>query len=197
MFTLITNLSYVFVNGIRTNCDALVIVPPKDGSDSFIDAKTVHLRGFGPDAAWPVFDMHLQTADPSFELEGMESSILFIGDDENGESKDPKPLFTGGKLTFTDGTQLQLVKQLFNTEAIDFEQIETDDYETLWHTLAVKAAKYTGSPAMPILQHLPVADVQWLHSRGRDMVRQLSAITGQNVQQLKAAMGDRMLSDLN
>lgn len=160
---LITNLSYASVNCVRMHVSAVLIEPHNERMPSFSNDKCVRVRGFGPDAAWPVFDIRLNTDDPTFELQGMESRDLFIGENEDGTSKDPKPLFTGGILTFKDDMQVVLHKGSFDSRGIDFSEHEVDGgdgYDDMWKILQAKCAEYWDSPNMPLLQYVPASRVR-------------------------------------
>jgi hypothetical protein len=191
MITLITNLSYAIVNGVRLHVSAIAIQPHDPDMPSFGNHENVRVRGFGPDSALEVFDLQLETADPAYELQLAESAnIQFIGQNDDGSAADPKPLFTGGIISFADGTQIQLVKESHDERPIDFATYPgaSDHFEQLWDALKVKSAEYWAAPAMPVPQWIPVEDVQYLRAQGEDLFRRLNATTIAAVQGVRSGV---------
>lgn len=169
MITLFTNLSYASTGGMRCHVDAVIIEPP---GDVVLGGKYTKVRGFGPDRAWPVFDIFLKTESTAYEVVETESTAIFIGENEDGTSRDPQPLFRGGLIRFEDGTELHLTKGTFDERPIDVSEHPgaEDHYESLWKALDKKTALYSDTPNMPTLK--------WMSS---DMVRILRGVAGQEV----------------
>lgn len=150
-YTLFTNLRFVTLNGVRTFTRALLLEPSEDllnrGTTAF------GIRGFGTDAAWPVFDVRV----PSLEYTSAtgESADLFV----SGEGE-PRPLATGAILRFKDGPEVQLLAE-DGRQAIDIMEFAPDaDIRDVWDVLPRKVAEYYGAPNMPVLNWVRADDVR-------------------------------------
>lgn len=186
MPTLITNLSYVSINGVRTHTNALVIdtQQPIFGNDK----PCVKVRGFASSASDETFDLSLATGNPSYELIPAQGGPLFIGENEDGSSKEPKPLFQGGVLRLAGGTELSLMKATFDQRPIDvIDNVPgaEDGYETLWPLLAVKVAEYTDTPAGPLSVYLKSDDLRWVREGGEERYRQLVQLVHMDIGELR------------
>lgn len=154
-FTLITNIHFATINAMRLEIAALLVQEQPHGMNRKV--QRYQLRGFGPDPAWPIFDLDLKS--PKFERASARSQHSIIGADDT-----LRPLSTGEILTFEDGPEVQLVMPHRSEEPLDVEVFEGDNYGALWAVLTTKTARYWKAPNMPTLAWLPTQSVRF--SRG-------------------------------
>lgn len=146
--TLITNLSYVTIHGsvkVRTNTDALIIESGKMGISSLASDALCEVRGFGPDSAWPVFD--IRPASAEFTLANAQGNAFLYGDGE------PIPLCSGAIMQFKDGPRLDLMVSDYK-RPLDIQTFEGEHsitYEKMWVVLNDRVVRYCHTPAMPHL----------------------------------------------
>jgi len=88
---LITNLSAVLVNGVRTYTYALLLSELKG---------TTQIRGFGTDSTWPTFDLFVPSLD--YTLTNPQGEIW------NAPRPPGYPKFTGGIMQFVGGPRVDL-----------------------------------------------------------------------------------------
>lgn len=151
-YTLITNLDYVTVNGIRTFTHALLA----ERTDSIFDHdKPQHkLRGFSTDPSLPTFDTVIPTDE--FDLVPAQSGHLFIGGD--GE---PRPLLGGAIMKIVGAPDVQLIAGVNSREPIDVHRFPEDTHvDMVWEMLSRKVAEHWTAPNMPLPQWMPSAAVR-------------------------------------
>ncbi len=137
--TLLTNINFIQIDGLRLECHALLI---ESGEKAlFGDGVTHKLRGFGTSGCAPIFTQWL--SEDSFTLKSAESqgSVMLAN---NGTAK---PIFSGGLLAI-DGRQyfLQIEDRDF---PFDEEDLTGADYDVIWKTLEDKVEQYWNAPHMP------------------------------------------------
>lgn len=132
-YTLLTNLRFITLNGVRTFCHALLITQDDNPVISF-GGSNYSIRGFGTEAAWPVFDMALAKEDLPYSLTTAASdNVLVIAHDGS-----TKLLRTGTIMTFKSGLSLVLESDAAS-KPIDVTY-EEDDISEVWRMLWVKTA---------------------------------------------------------
>lgn len=164
-YILFSNLQCVVVNGVRTYCRALLL----ERTESFFDRDKAQckIRGFGPDAAWPVFDIFLKsdTLDYSTQ-EAASTHAMFIGSDDKA-----RPLASGAILTIA-GLSLELHsgnrEQPIVRDEFDGDQADRIVL-SVWDKLADRACDSWDAPYMPLLMHEPVAVVRAHQKQRRRM----------------------------
>lgn len=149
-YTLATNINFVAVDGLRLDCNAILIeerVVPLFGEETY-----TQLRGFGPNSAWPVFTYRIDSGEFSFTIKPAQSnSVLFMGD---GDAK-PKPVFGGSIMELSNGKQFFLQAEDMS-HPLDLTENETDICK-IWEILERKCEEYWQSPNMPHLSWYPPA----------------------------------------
>ncbi len=143
-YVLFTNLTYVTVGPVRTRSCALLLAEDKEP----LLGPRCRARGFGTEAAWPVFDMTIPTI--AHELVPARSSVMIYGD------AGPSPLMTGAILRVPGGPDFHLVAS-DDAHPVDVSRYEGDEHTILkvWPALEAKVARYWVRPAMPRLTFLP------------------------------------------
>lgn len=139
---LFTNLDYVILNEVRTYCHGLVL---QSDRSLFNHNKLEHkVRGFGTEAAWPVFDMKVESVEYQISR-AAGADVFFAGDSA------PRPLFSGAILELKDGPKITLL-DCDHRRPIDVHEFpEGTDYEDVWVMLQRKADDYWTAPNMPRL----------------------------------------------
>jgi hypothetical protein len=106
--TLFTNLEYVTIQPVRTMCHALLLTREEplfrrtdQKAGPFPDR--CMLKGFGTEAAWPVFDLLLPSI--SFSQAAAESTNMQMMKSDGTLA----PLMSGSVLQFEGGPEVQLV----------------------------------------------------------------------------------------
>jgi len=162
-YILFSNLQFVVVNGVRTYCRALLL----ERTESFGDRGKAQckIRGFGPDPAWPVFDIFLKCDALDYSTQDAVSThALLIGSDGKA-----RPLTSGTILTI-DGLSLALHSGNYE-QPIVCDKFEGDQEDRIvlfvWDKLADRACDSWNAPYMPLLQHAPVSTVRAHHERNR------------------------------
>lgn len=151
-YTLITNLDYVVIGGVRTYTHALLV----ERGDSLFnpDEPQYKLRGFGTDPALPTFDAVIPTDE--FELVAAQSNAIFVGGD--GE---PRPLFGGAIMRIVGVPEIQLIAAGGSRQPIDVHHFSEDTYvDAVWELLSRKVAEHWSAPNMPLLQWVSSAAVR-------------------------------------
>lgn len=106
-YVLITNLSYVIIGDVRTDTHALLLEEWEEQLGGKYARRRV--RGFGTDATWPVFDLHVSSVGYELTVKGKGHVILQI---DNGPRLDlsvsdqDRPIDV---LTFAPGTDIEEV----------------------------------------------------------------------------------------
>lgn len=140
-YILITNLNWVTIGPVRTNTHALLL---EDAV--LLGDRQCKVRGFGTDAAWPVFDIFLKSIE--HELVDAQGNVHMLKEDKL------VPLITGALLRLKNGPELQLVTcnrsrpldiQTFESEGGDRKILE------VWEVLERKVPEYWDAPNMPLL----------------------------------------------
>lgn len=159
--TLITNVRYIELPKTlgRLDCKALMIEEKMPGL--FDHSKVWHqLRAFGPDGAWPVWDLRLTPAEHDrgemrFNLNDVPCSQFILGD--NG---DLKPIRVAVDISFFDYLDLQLTLTADDpAQPFDIYVTKRIDYEMLWAELRQRVSRYVTTPFKPQLQW--VANQNW------------------------------------
>lgn len=155
---LITNLQFVTYRGgsvpIRTNCSALLFEP----GHPMIPDVTNRLRGFAHDGTAEAFDARLPCNVLSYTMEPVASPHIFLGDDG------PRPLASGYRLTFEDGTVFDLIAQNAERE-LDVSDYPDDFVPDIWGILRQKVFEYWPYPNFLMTMPVPVAEVPGLFNR--------------------------------
>lgn len=146
-YILFTNLDMVIVGGVRTHCSALLL----ERTEDFLNRgqHQCKARGFGPDPAWPVFDLFLKTPDIEYVLQSAqsESVSMMVGNE-------PRPMFTGALLQIKDGPQLQLIAAI-NEQPIQVDVFEGPSEERIirkvWDVLSRRVVEFSDTPNRPVL----------------------------------------------
>jgi hypothetical protein len=147
-YTLLTNLQFVTLNGVRTFCRALLITQDDNPVLAFAGADYT-IRGFGTEAAWPVFDVRFRKEDLPYTLAaGMSDNLLFMTQDGA-----VKPLITGAVMEFKSG--LVLVLEADDADRPIDVTYEAEDIGKVWRTMWEKTAAYWKAPRMPRLTYGP------------------------------------------
>ena len=149
---MLTNIDFADVNGLRLNCNAVLIEENLD--DFFGEGACQRIRGFGPDAAWPVFTLWLKPEQLPFTVTpGEDNSKLLMGD---GDAP-PRPLFSGNLLKFTDG--LSIFLQASKAQYV-LDVYESTEILNVWDVLDEKVQEYWDAPNMPHLAWYPPKTVK-------------------------------------
>ena len=155
-YTLFTNLTYVTIGDVRTNCAALLLEEAESAFDR--DKPQCKIRGFGPDPAWPVFDIFLKVPTIEFELQDAASHhAIVLG--QNG----PYPLSVGAILTIRDGLRMELIAQnrALGLLRDDFEgEQEERTILKVWDVLSRRCIEAWNAPNMPMLTWRPTGFMQ-------------------------------------
>jgi hypothetical protein len=142
---LITNLWYVTIGDLRTNCNALLLAREEDPHDR--KRLCCKMRGFGTEAAWPVFDLALPTI--RYELRE-RPDVLVIAD---------APAIG----LWRDSNERPIVCQTFEWDTKDNPRGER--YEEIWIALETSVAEHWHAPYMPRLMHMEPTRALQLPSR--------------------------------
>ena len=144
-YTLITNLEWVTVNGIRTFTHALLV------SDHF-DKKLrrLQLRGFHVCPASPVFDLDIPST--AYTLTDAHSSNVMIVSDHEPELR---PLCSGAIMQMEGGPRVDLVVS-HRKRPLDIRTFEGErSILQAWDMLPGLIRSYWTAPNMPTLQWGP------------------------------------------
>lgn len=148
-YTLLTNISYCTprsYSGLRMNVSAILLT---ENPKSLFGAPEYTIRGFGPDAAWPVFSMQLKKESFPFKhVTAQDERFMFIG--ENGV---PRPLFKGNILEFGCGTAFDLILDDSERPLDIYKQ--TGDIMRVWAQLRIRVSEYWNAPYMPRPEFAP------------------------------------------
>ncbi len=136
--TLLTNINFIQIEGLRLECHALLIESGEKGV--FGEGITHKLRGFGTSGDAPIFTQWL--TDGAFTLTVAESqtAMMFSGDKV-------LPLFSGGELAI-DGRKYFIQIEDRNCP-FDESDMTDADYDVIWETLSRKVEQYWDAPHMP------------------------------------------------
>jgi len=152
-YTLITNLQFVTLQGVRTHTHALLI----SRTESFFERGTpkFELRGFVSNAAMPSFDAVIPTDE--YRLVDAASQHMVIGGD--GEMR---PLSSGAIMEIEGFAPVQLVKMTYKPNLpLDVQRLpDGTDISRVWTKLEENVARYWQSPNMPVCQYLPAEHVR-------------------------------------
>lgn len=152
MYTLITNIRFARSNGLHLEACALLICPADKNSLS----NQPQLRAFGPDGAWPVFSLWLQSAE--FELAPWDSQNQVILKDDGTT----KPLYSGAVLRI-DGHEFYLDKACHENDFL-VEQFDQGNIRAVWDALPGRCARFWMAPNMPTLKWVRAEDVRRLYA---------------------------------
>ena len=137
-YVLITNLSYVTVGDVRTDTHALLL---EEWSEELKALPRRRIRGFGPDAAWPVFDI-ITVPSVAYALTAAAASSAWL------------QLNGGPRLNLYVSDQSKPIDVLAFTPGTDIEEV--------WRVLPQKVAAYwwPSYTNMPRLVWVPSAAVR-------------------------------------
>lgn len=164
---LITNVSYITVyetedtRGVRTNASALLIESPMDRDMGFGSGRAWKLRAFGPDPAWPVFDYPLGESEDEalgYAQQDHQGNAILLRDDGEGV-----PINSGVVLRWESGPILNLSVADYERpfQVDDFEGTHEDGFfDRLWPALEDRTREFWTMPNMPLLAHMPPAQVE-------------------------------------
>lgn len=147
-FTLLTNIKWITIDGIRTYSHALLL------SDDFtLGQRRLEVRGFGTEPAWPTFDFHAE----SLEYELVDTTPKNFIEDE-GFHRNGHRIYTSCELCLKDGRTLKIAIE--NSEfPIDIQTFEAPIHSSLitevWPVLWEKVERYWDAPGMPHLKWGP------------------------------------------
>jgi hypothetical protein len=150
-YTLITNLSYVILPSVRTFCHALLLEEGPAGFLSGMKGTRRQMRGFGPNGAWPVFDIDVSSIE--FTLVDAMSQDMIMSHDGS-----IRPLSTGAIMKLKDGPELSLLVS-DHEQSISIERFK-DDITEVWQHLPQKVAQFWRAPYFPVLRYVPVEHVR-------------------------------------
>lgn len=149
--TLFTNIAFVQLQGAKLRMDAYAVLL-EDRCLSF-GPPGYRIRGFGPDAAWPVFTFWLEKGPIVYSVtSAQDNSKVMLKDDGTTE-----PIFGGSILSIVDGPQFFLQSDNPKRPLDVFTNI--GDIEEVWRQLELRVAKYWQMPFMPHSSFGPPADV--------------------------------------
>lgn len=139
---LFTNLNYVILNDVRAYCHGLLL---QSDQSVFNHRKLEHrVRGFGTEAAWPVFDTKVDSIE--YQIVAAAGADVFVPGDNA-----PRPLFSGAILELRGGLKITLL-DCDHRRPIDVHEFpEGTEYEDVWVMLQRKADDYWTAPNMPKL----------------------------------------------
>ncbi len=141
-YTLFTNIAFaqlLDIPAIRLDIHALLI---EEGSFGFL-GPSYQIRGFGPDAAWPVFTFWLKDGPVVYSIaDAQDNSKVFLS-----SSGKTQPIFGGSILTVEDGPRLFLQSDDPENPLDIFESV--GDIEKVWNELEDRALKYMHTPYVP------------------------------------------------
>jgi hypothetical protein len=143
---LFTNLSYVSIGDVRTSCHALLLEHDDDPLGR--GTPRCQLRGFGTEAAWPVFDVRIPTI--AHEIRTDRGDHLVI---------------PGGPeiLLWRDTQEQPICVQTFEWDSADNERGHR--FGEIWTALESSVARHWHAPYMPRLVHMEPARALKLPSR--------------------------------
>lgn len=145
-YTLLTNIREVGFGDVRLFCQAVLL---SETSGSVIGPHW-SIRGFGTEAAWHNFMIHLRPdAFPYTLTPFVNPDYLMLKDD--GEAY---PIFTGNLLTLQDGTEFKLYAS-DSKRPLDIHVSTDGDITKVWEILAEKTRLYWDAPYMPSLTYAP------------------------------------------
>jgi len=152
-YVLITNLSYVTVGSVRTMTHALLLCAEPSPFDR--GNLRYQARGFGTEAAWPVFDLELPSIE--YTLTDPQDFGVFVG------TGTARPLFSCAMLRIKDGPDILLTiddyRRPIDIEHFEFDREIDDEIGDVWRALAAKVADYWHAPHMPGLVWGPPAQI--------------------------------------
>jgi len=143
--TLITNLNWVSLNGIRTYTHALLLT---EGKAMFGDETRYQLRGFGTDPAWPTFDVDVPSLDHTL-LDARGNAVMITDACPGGE-----PLITGSILQFKDGPRVDCITEA-RGKPLRFDRFEGSILQ-VWAILPARVREFWSAPNMPTLRWVTV-----------------------------------------
>lgn len=143
-YTLLTNIREVGYKDVRLFCNAVLLSEVSSGMPA---GPHWTIRGFGTEAAWHNFMIHLAPDHFPYTLTPFENQMVQILR-ENGRTE---PIFTGNVLTFADGTEFKLYAAQ-NNKPIDV-YVQHGDITKVWDILADKTREYWDAPYMPHLSY--------------------------------------------
>lgn len=149
---LITNLWYVTLDdNLRMNCNALLLVREDDQNKR--GSYRCALRGFGTEAAWPVFGLKL----PTIDHELRDNRLVLLRAD--GHMLQNAPTI---RLDRDD------IDRPFHVQTFEWESDDNprgQRFGEIWNALETSVAQHWHTPYMPRLVHMEPARALELPSR--------------------------------
>lgn len=140
--TLITNLDFATINGVRTHARAIVVDDdPTDGSSKEF---RVRVTGHLTHASLLLFDMFVPSG-----------TFMKCGEDREGDAA------TECDLTFEGGPTIHLTKTLMSDHGILIETFTSPDITHVFDMLELRVAQFWNVPNMPVRLFLPADQVRW------------------------------------
>lgn len=149
---LITNLWCVTIdNVLRTHCNALLLESEEDPNNS--GSYRCEIRGFGTEAAWPVFSLSV----PTIDHELLDDRILLLKTSSSAPRDTPKI-----DLIRAD-VERPIAIQMFEWDSKDNPRGHR--FGAIWAALEESVVKHWDAPYMPRLVHMEPAQALKLPSR--------------------------------
>jgi hypothetical protein len=148
-YTLLTNIREIGVGDARIFCRAILLVENGHG----MLGTDWRMRGFGTEAAWHNFQIHLEEKAFPYTLTPFVNEHIIL----LTESRGGIPIFTGNVLTLNDGRAFPLYSS-DSDRPIDVH-VQYGDICKVWEILAIKVIEYWDAPNMP---HLTYSDASLL-----------------------------------
>lgn len=138
--TVISNLEYVAIGGVRTHTHAIVVrdvaYPPAEGQ--------YRMLGFGTSTITSTFDVDVPSGE--FQLTDAVSPLIMV----DGENGGIRPLFRGAILRIPGWSQeLHLIADVNSTSPIDVTRVDLE-VSRLWRLVDRKIAEHWSAPYLPI-----------------------------------------------
>lgn len=135
---LITNLSWVTINGIRTHSHALLLERVDEGV-----CKGTKIRGFGTDATWPVFDLNVPSI--KYTLEDIHGGPALQAHPWDGT----RLIYRGANMLFEGGPLVELcISNSHHPIQIDDSR---EDIRDVWAVLPGLTRKYWRNDGFPTM----------------------------------------------
>jgi hypothetical protein len=166
---LFTNLSSVSIGEVRTHCHAMLLEPPNEALKS-LHPPHPQLRGFGTEAAWPVFTLPLSTLDYEMTPNMGDGTFLSAAVGE-------VPIGGGADLVFASGAPTLRLRVEEPEKPLRIDNVEGMDITDVWELLERRTPEYCFAPHMPYLAYCPPSMVASERSAGR--LRQMAIARGE------------------
>lgn len=141
---LFTNLSFVSIGEIRTNCHALLLEPPNEE----LSQPHPQLRGFGTEAAWGAFALPLSTLD--YEMTSRMGDAVFFS-----AAVGEVPIGGGANLVFASGAPTIKLVVEDPEKPLHIDDCRGMDITDVWELLEQRTPEFWFKPHMPYLGYCP------------------------------------------